>query len=74
MCDALSRNIPKELKTILIHCISHARRKFVEVEPYFDKECGYVIDQLAKVYGFDTKAKEQGMSLDERLSYHQDVD
>ncbi len=72
MCDALSRNIPKELKTILIHCISHARRKFVEVEPYFDKECGYVIDQLAKIYGFDAKAKEQGMSLDERLSYHQE--
>ncbi len=72
MCDALNRNVPKELKTILIHCISHARRKFVEVEPYFDKECGYVIDQLAKVYSFDAKTKEKGMSFDERLSYHQE--
>jgi len=55
----------------LIHYLSHARRKFVEVEPYFDKECAHVIDQLAKVYSFDAKTKEESMSSEERLTYHQ---
>ena len=26
MCDALSRNLPGELQTILAHCLAHARR------------------------------------------------
>jgi hypothetical protein len=30
MCDALARNLPKDLETIVAHCLSHARRKFVE--------------------------------------------
>jgi len=32
MCDALSRNKPKEFETILANCLAHARRKFVEVK------------------------------------------
>ena len=31
MSDALSRNVPKEVKTILTNCNVHARRKFVEI-------------------------------------------
>ena len=31
MCDALSRNLPGELKTILANCLSHGRRRFVDV-------------------------------------------
>ena len=31
MCDALSRNIPKELQTILANCLAHGRRYFVDV-------------------------------------------
>jgi len=31
MCDALSRNVPAELQTIVANCISHARCQFVEV-------------------------------------------
>jgi len=29
MCDALSRNVPGELKTIMSNCLAHARRRFV---------------------------------------------
>jgi len=71
MCDALSRNIPDKFKVLLINCLSHARRKFVEIEPYFDHECQYVIKQLAKVYRFDATTKLQSMTFEERLSYHQ---
>jgi transposase len=27
MCDALSRNVPQELKTLLAHCLAHGRRR-----------------------------------------------
>jgi len=53
MCDALSRNLPKKLKTIEAHCLSHARRKFVDVVCYFPDECRYLIEALAKVYHHD---------------------
>lgn len=71
MCDALSANIPKELKTILSHCLIHGRRKFTDIEAFFPQECNYVINQLARVYEYDAKTKEQHMSKEERLAYHQ---
>lgn len=72
ICDALSRNVPDELKVILINCLSHARRKFVEIEPYFDQECQYVIKQLATVYHNDAISKRKPMNPDERLAYHKE--
>jgi transposase len=72
MCDALSRNLPKGLETILAHCLSHARRKFVDVVCYFPDECRYLIEALAKVYHNDDIAKEEKMSADERLKFHQE--
>ncbi|MBM3701722.1 MAG: transposase, partial [Actinobacteria bacterium] len=72
MCDALSRNIPKDFKTILANCMAHARRKFVEVNESFPKECSYVLKTLEKVYENDAYTKEMSMSPEERLKYHQD--
>ena len=71
MCDALSRNLPKELKVILANCLAHSRRKFVEVVENFPGECRYVIEALAEVYTFDADAREHQMSPEERLSVHQ---
>ena len=71
MCDALSRNIPKELKTILANCMAHGRRKFVDVTWNFPDECSYVIETLAEVYKNDKAARKQNMSPDERLKFHQ---
>jgi transposase len=39
MCDALSRNVPKEFQTLLAHCLTHARRNFVDLVPSFPEEC-----------------------------------
>lgn len=72
MCDALSRNLPKGFKTILAHCLAHARRKFVDVVCYFPDECRYLIEALAKVYHHDDRTKEENMSADERLKFHQE--
>lgn len=71
MCDALSRNEPKEFKVILIHCLVHARRQFVDVSVNFPDECAFVINTLAKVYHYDAVAKEMEMSAGERLRFHQ---
>jgi hypothetical protein len=72
MCDALSRNVPKEFETLLANCLAHARRNFVDLVPSFPEECRFVIEALAKVYHHDKMAKEQGLSADQRLRFHQD--
>lgn len=72
MCDALSRNTPEELQTILANCLTHARRNFVDVIWSFPEKCRYVIEILAEVYKNDKAAKEQNMSPYERLILHQE--
>jgi len=71
MCDALSRNAPDSLKTILGNCLTHGRRRFVEVAMHFPDECLYVLQILKAVYQNDAEAKEQGLSDDDRLGWHQ---
>ncbi len=71
MCDALSRNLPKNFQTVVANCIAHGRRKFVEVVAKFPEECRYVLETLGEVYRHDAFCREQGMSADERLGYHQ---
>jgi hypothetical protein len=71
MCDALSRNSPKEFKVILSNCLVHGRRKFVEQAVNFPAESHHVLDQLAKVYHHDELAKEQGLNPEQRLAFHQ---
>jgi transposase len=70
MCDALSRNLPKELEAILANCIAHARRRFVEVAENFPDKCRHVLETLGEVYRNDALAREQGMPPDERLNLH----
>lgn len=71
MCDGLSRNLPKELKTILSNCLAHGRRKFVEAAENFPDECRYVLDRLAEVYRNDELARQQGLTPEQRLAWHQ---
>lgn len=71
MCDALSRNAPTELKTILANCLAHGRRQFVEVAERFPEECQHVLEALATVYHNDALAKERNLSPPERLLFHQ---
>jgi transposase len=74
MCDALSRNLPdlpEELQTIVAHCLAHARRQFVDVAMNFPEECLYVLKVLKVVYTNDAWAKQQGMTAQERLAFHQ---
>lgn len=71
MSDALAVNTAGDLKTILANCIAHARRRFVEVAEDFPSDCHYVLEQLKGVYKNDDVAKQNGMSKEERLIFHQ---
>ena len=71
MCDALSRNLPGELQTIVAHCLAHARRQFVDVYDRFPEQCRYLLETLAVVYRNDAIAREREMSPEARLQFHQ---
>ena len=73
MCDALSRNLPGELQTILAHCLAHARRRFVDVYDRFPEVCRHLLESLAVIYRNDAVARERRLSPDARLRFHQEA-
>jgi len=75
MCDALSRNVPKvpeQLQPVLGNCNAHGRRHFVKVTPNFPEDCRFVLESLGEVYGYDAATREQGLSPEARLQFHQE--
>jgi transposase len=71
MSDALSRNLPGAFETILANCLSHGRRRFVDVVENFPEEVRYVLEILAKVYKNDAVARREKLSPQDRLIFHQ---
>jgi len=72
MCDAASRNVPKDFLVILGNCNAHARRRFVDVASCFPDECAYVLEIFTKVYSNDAVTKKKHMLPQERLLFHQE--
>ena len=73
MSDAKSGNTPKNIEVIESNCNTHARRNFVNVAEDFPDQCLYVITEVfGKIYHYDTLAKQNSLSSEERLKYHQD--
>ena len=71
MCDALSRNMPAELATIVAHCLAHGRRQFVDVADRFPEECRHVLEAIAVIYKNDALARQRNLSPKGRLEFHQ---
>jgi transposase len=71
MCDALARNAPAELKTLVANCLAHGRRQFVDVAERFPEECRHVLESLSVVYRNDGLARERHLSPEKRLLFHQ---
>ena len=74
MCDALSRNAPKlseGVKLLLANCLAHGRRQFVEIAANFQEQCRYVLETLGGVWYNDELAREQKLTSEERLTFHQ---
>src|SRR5450759_2278212 len=62
MCDGLlSRNIPSEFDTVLSQCITHARRKYVELTETFPEQVRFVLQTLREVYITDARARNEGL-------------
>lgn len=72
MCDALSRNLPRELETIVAHCLAHARRQFVDIYDRFPDPCRHLLEALAVVYRNDAIARERQLLPEARLQFHQE--
>jgi transposase len=74
MCDALSRNRPKleGIEPLMANCLAHGRRQVVDVVDNFPEECRYVLEAVGGVYHYDVLAREQGLSPEERLRFHQE--
>ena len=71
MCDALDRNVPKDLEVILGNCLSHGRRRFVELVDVFPQEVTCILEALKQIYQVDAEAKQRKLSPEERLRLHQ---
>ena len=69
MSDALSANLT-EFLVERATCLSHGRRKFIEIELFFPEECRFVIEQFSVVYYTEDQAKKLGLSGKKRLAYH----
>ena len=67
MCDALSRNLPAELETIVANCLAHGRRQFVDVGEHFPEQCRYVLEALAVIYRNDAIGRKLNLSPESRL-------
>jgi len=74
MSDGLAANNPKrhQDQTLDINCIVHGRRKLVELEDFFPSECTRVIDAIAEVYKHEAHCREQQLTPQLRLAYHQE--
>jgi transposase len=72
MSDALSSNaVADETAVIRCHCLAHGRRKFSDLEAVFPHECRMVLDVLSQVFDHDEHARQEQLSLEGRLAYHQ---
>jgi hypothetical protein len=72
MSDALASNeVADESRLIRCHCLAHGRRKFSDLEDVFPHECQVVLDVIGQVFDHDEQARQDKLSPEARLAYHQ---
>lgn len=71
MCDGLDRNRPRGHTVLECNCLAHGRRHVVDEVANFPAECRHVLEALGKVFKHDDECRQQGLSGDARLAYHQ---
>ena len=71
MSDALAANVAGEFKTLLANCLTHGRRQVADVAEQFPEAARHVIEALAEVYKHDATCRQDKLSPQQRLSYHQ---
>jgi transposase len=71
MSDALAANVAGDFKTLLANCLTHGRRQVADVAEQFPEAARHVIEALAEVYKHDATCREDALSAQQRLSFHQ---
>ena len=71
MSDALSRNLPKNVRLLWANCNVHARRNFWDYRNDFPKHVKYVLFLFGKLYNNERTCKDRGYNDEERIRYHQ---
>ena len=71
MCDALASNLCGDFATVVGHCLAHGRRQVVDVAEHFPESARHVIEVLAQVYAHDAACREDQLSPEQRLAFHQ---
>ncbi len=74
MSDGLAANTPTQHQdqTLDLNCLTHGRRKLVELEEFFPQECMRVIEAIAQIYPHDAYCLAQAFTPQQRLAYHQE--
>lgn len=72
VADALAANFAHDYRTILVKCMDHARREFIDAEEEVSPETAHVIRELGKVYHHDAVAKARGLDPEARLRFHRE--
>lgn len=73
MSDALSRNTSKLFGLMMAYyayCLAHARRGVVDQLDNFPDEAQHVLQELAKVFHVDKKARRLGLDGRQRKAFH----
>ena len=71
MCDALTRNLSKQHTVVEANCLAHGRRHIVDEVENFPAECRHVLETLATVFKNEATSRQQALSDEERLCFHQ---
>jgi len=71
MSDALTSNRPTVTAFCLALCNSHGRRQFYDVMSHFPGEVEEILSRYGKIWDNEKKVKEQALSPEKRLAYHQ---
>ena len=75
MHDAETKNAsklkPANLQAELANCLPHGRRYFIDNFENFPEQCHHVLSELCKVFKNEKQAKDEKMSPEARLTFHQ---
>jgi len=75
MSDALASNfseLDKETgEDVIAACMGHGRRNFVKIAEKFPVESRRILLAIGQVYHYDKLAREQELSPEDRLTFHQ---
>ena len=61
-----------QMDVTLLHCMAHARRKFVEARLNDQARADYVLDQIQQLYAIERKAAEEQLSEADILQLRQE--